>query len=252
MLRWLRQTKHSIDVLPSIRRLNYEQLSPADKFLAEITESVYAFRYGPWRARRLLKVLELLPDDWTWEGKRVLELGAAHGDIGAFFADLGAEVVSVEGRKRNIALAKVKHRKVPHLTFVHRNLEEDFRDLGRFDLLIHFGLLYHITNIDSHLASCAAVSDRIYLETEVLDTDDPYMTVTLPADLERHDHGLDERGATMIGPRYIERVFGECGMRCVVHRDRELNVDVHVYDWEPKNDGTHVRHRRRFFEVIRA
>ena len=35
-----------------------------------------------------------------FKGKKILELGAGHGDIGAFFAELGADVLCLDGRIR--------------------------------------------------------------------------------------------------------------------------------------------------------
>jgi 2-polyprenyl-3-methyl-5-hydroxy-6-metoxy-1,4-benzoquinol methylase len=61
-----------------------------------------------------------------FKGKKVLELGCGHGDIGAFFADLGADVLCLGGRIQNINFAKLKHRKVANLKFVQFNLENDF------------------------------------------------------------------------------------------------------------------------------
>ena len=47
-----------------------------------------------------------------FKNKNVLELGGGHGEIGAFFAELGANVLCLDGREQNVNFANLKHRKL--------------------------------------------------------------------------------------------------------------------------------------------
>ena len=118
-------------------------------------------------------------------------------------------------------------------------------------MIIHFGLLYHIENVDENLRTCAAMSDRIFLETEVLDSLDDTKTRMLEEDGQKYDTGLTTK-TLMISPFYIKRIFEERGMTVDIIADRSLNWGPHVYDWPQKNDGSWVQHRRRFFHVART
>ena len=93
--------------------------------------------YAGWRAKRLGKILEIYGADF-FKGKKVLELGAGHGDLGASLAKLGADVLCLDGRLQNVSFARLKHRKVPRIRFEVFNLENDFSRFGRFDLIIDF------------------------------------------------------------------------------------------------------------------
>ncbi len=191
--------------------------------------------YIDWRVRRIEKVLEIYGVDW-FAGRTIIEVGCGHGDIGAFFADLGAEVLCIDGRARNINHAKLKHRGMPGLTFEVSDLEHDFSSLGRCDLLINFGLIYHLRHVDAHLAACFAVADDIVLETVVCDSLDPHRLMLCP---ERSD--IDEEALNGIGSRpspfYIERVAQEAGFAVERHFSADLNSgNFFRYDWVHLDD----------------
>jgi SAM-dependent methyltransferase len=247
----IRQVLDHLDEVPLIRHTLLETMSPVDRYCALSTQQRFTGDYEIWRVKRIAKVLELLGPDWDWKGKRVLELGSGFGDIGAFFADAGADVVCVEGRVENLSVAKLRHRKLTNIKFVHRNIETGFSDLGRFDVIIHFGLLYHIDNVDENLRACAGMSDRIFLETEVLDSQDDKKVFVIEEDGKKYDTGL-ARKTSMISALYIKRIFEERGMAVDVIADGRLNWGPHIYDWKHKNDGSWQQHRRRFFNVTRG
>jgi SAM-dependent methyltransferase len=246
----LRKALQDLEQLSSLRHLMLEKLSPVDKYCALTTYQRFTGDYEQWRVKRIRKVLELLGPNWDWKGKRVLELGCGYGDMGAFFADAGADVTCAEGRAENIAVAKLRFRHLPTIRFVQRDLETNFADLGHFDVIVHFGLLYHIKNVDQNVGLCAQMADRVFLETEVLDSQDDRKAVVMKEDRRSYDTGLVGE-FTMISPFYIKRLFEESGMTAKIHSDRALNSGPHVYDWEHKNDGTWSKHRRRFLFATR-
>jgi hypothetical protein len=77
---------------------------------------------------------------------RVLDLGAAEGGLGLEFARQGARVVCVEGREANLAKARFAAEALglTGITFLH----DDVRNLanlgGSFELVLCYGLLYHL------------------------------------------------------------------------------------------------------------
>ena len=215
-------------------------LSPIDQYVAlnvaMRNDALFEISYAYWRIKRLNKMLEIYGEDY-FAGKRILELGSGLADIGAFFADLGAEVLCVEGRKETIRLARLKHRKVPRLRIEQHDLEQDFSHLGRFDLIIHFGLLYHIPDVAGHLKQCFAMSDEIILESVVCDSTDPDKIVLVQGNasvIEECLHGTGSRPS----PAYVERIAEENGFSVARHFTPDLNVDkLFVYDWQHRNDG---------------
>ena len=80
------------------------QSEPLDDYVAgnyfHFSKHHFAGHYDKWRLVRINKVLELFGVDY-FKGKKILELGAGHGDMGAFFCELGANVLCLEGRLEN-------------------------------------------------------------------------------------------------------------------------------------------------------
>ncbi|TSC72520.1 MAG: hypothetical protein G01um101470_330, partial [Parcubacteria group bacterium Gr01-1014_70] len=95
-----------------------------DNFLVHQTGH-FSRNYQEWRVKRIAKVLELHDIEW-FKGKRILELG---GGIGAFFASLGAEVISAEYRTSNRNFVKIAYRNIPSFHSVFFDGEKDFLHL---------------------------------------------------------------------------------------------------------------------------
>jgi SAM-dependent methyltransferase len=227
-------------------------------YLSPITRHVYLsafFRktgglfepyYEDWRIKRINKILELYGIDY-FKNKNVLELGSGHGDIGAFFAELGANVLSLEGRIQNINYATLKHRKIENFKCIQFDLENDFSNYGKFDLIINLGLLYHLKNVDGHLNCCFKMSDDILLETVVCDSTDPYKIFYCEENKKVDDHALNGIGSRP-SPFYIERIAKENSFEAIRYFGDELNSGTQFcYDWEHKDDnrlGDNFRLRR--------
>ncbi|MGU3316920.1 class I SAM-dependent methyltransferase [Sphingomonas sp. M6A6_1c] len=232
-------------------------LSPIARHLIHASQmrdtGLYDRTYSDWRARRIEKILEIYGVDW-FDGRKIVELGCGHGDIGAFFADLGAEVLCIDGRIRNVNHAKLRHRGVNGLTFDVCDLDRDFSLLGRFDLMINFGLIYHLQEVDAHLAACFATANDIVLETVVCDSLDPHRLMLRP---ERSD--VDEEALNGIGsrpsPGYIERLAEEAGFGVERHFSADLNSGgIFSYDWSHRDDDAPNDDfgRRRFWRFHKS
>src|SRR5210317_1310570 len=89
--------------------------SPVDRHIllsyALSNEGLFHYSYDDFKVKRINKILDLYDLDW-FQGKKVLELGGGHGDIGAFLAEIGAEVLTLDGRRKNVNFAKLKHRHI--------------------------------------------------------------------------------------------------------------------------------------------
>lgn len=231
---------------PLVRTISDFSTSPVELYVRKHYEMFrtghFDCVYPEWRVRRIRKVIDLYGADF--KGKRIVELGGGHGDIGAFFAELGAEVLSVEGRKENVDFANIKYCRIPTFKSVQRDLEKDFFDLGRFDLVISFGSLEVIEHIDCYMRSCAVLSNNIVFESFVLDNPDPNKTRAWSGEIASNDQTLHGR-ARSPSYGYVERVFSEFGFTVERHNDG-LNSYVHRYG--PQNGGG--RRRDAFFLAL--
>lgn len=202
--------------------------------------------YKEWSVKRCSKVLEIYGVDY-FKDKRILDLGSGHGEIGAFFAELGAKVLCIDGRIQNINFAKLKHRNVANLQFSQFNLEADFSEFGKFDVTINFGLLYHLKNVDAHLKCCFATSDDIILETCVCDSINPYKIFFLDEPTDILEAAL-EGPSGLPSPFSIERLAEDNNFEPIRFFTADLNLGNELcYDWKHENDdrlGEEERLRR--------
>jgi hypothetical protein len=97
-------------------------------------------------------------------GKRVIEVGAGIGLLGAFFEARGCRLLSTEGRADNLAEMQ---RRFPQreVKQVDLDRDSDLSALGRFDAAFCYGTLYHLARPQQALAALAGVSDLLLLET---------------------------------------------------------------------------------------
>jgi len=212
-------------------------LSPIDKHVlySSNDDALFHHSYNEWRAVRCNKIFEIYGIEY-FKNKRILELGCGHGDIGALFAELGAVVVCLDGRNANINIAKLKHRNIKNITFIQCNLENEFAQFGTFDLIVNFGLIYHIKNVERHLACCFSMADDVLIETVVCDSTDPqkmYYCAERPDVNEEALEGVGSRPS----PYYIERIATEHNFEFTRYFTSDLNGGgAFRYDWAHKND----------------
>lgn len=265
---WSSRTTSQIDLELLKRNLELEEgkLSPIDKhiFYTGLIDRKGLFHnsYENWRVRRCNKIIEIYGLGY-FKGKRILELGAGHGDIGAFFAELGAQVLCLDGRSQNVNFAALKHRKIPNIGFKQFNLEQDFSSVGRFDLIINFGLIYHLRNVNSHLRCCFSIADDMLVETVVCDSTDPNKIFFCEERQEVDEEALEGTGSRP-SPFYIERIAHENNFEVLRYFTADLNSGQENpteyqfrYDWKHKNDDSFNAHfggpdLRRFWRFRKA
>lgn len=264
MLSRIRKVYQSVTRLPEISDavlrmdalLRDCSLSPVDRFILssgrERSDGLFSPSYDAWRLTRLEKLLSIYGVDY-FEGKDVLELGGGHGEIGAFLAELGANVLCLDGRAQNVNYARLQHRRISTFRCAQTDLEDDFSSFGHFDLIVDFGLLYHLRSVDEHLECCFAMSDDIVLETVVCDSTDPHTIFYCDEDACVEEEALRGTGSNP-SPFYVERLATENGFATHRYFDADLNVgDQFVYDWEHRNDDRMGRWRlRRLWRFTRA
>ena len=85
--------------------------------------------------RRITPVLRL---------RTALDAGAGVGLLSQALLDCGFDVSGFDGREENVAEAR---RRYPQISFAQGDLQkQSILELGKFDLVLCFGLLYHLEN----------------------------------------------------------------------------------------------------------
>ena len=121
--------------------------------------------YIKWRETRINKLVSILGKDW-FKGKTVLECACGLGHIGEEIMKLGAVVTFAEGRE--IFVRETKKR-LPNAEVILLDQDTDWNLNRKFDLIIHWGLLYHLDNWKQDLANTVKHADIICFETVVMD-----------------------------------------------------------------------------------
>jgi 2-polyprenyl-3-methyl-5-hydroxy-6-metoxy-1,4-benzoquinol methylase len=128
---------------------------------------MFTDHYNDWIISRINGVKKYISPDF-FKGKTLLELGCGYADIGNMFHELGAIVTSSDAREEHLQVVKQRY---PHLTTLQIDGENISR-IDKYDIILHWGLLYHLNEIEDHLEEIAKKCDVLLLETEVSDSDD--------------------------------------------------------------------------------
>lgn len=207
--------------------------------MENIKETQY---HANWQKNRINFILSKYPKDY-FKGKRILELGAFNGYIGAYFQQLGAIVHCIEGRSENVEQIKINY---PNLTVECANLDTPEWSWGNWDIIINFGLCYHLENYHKeHLSNCVDHCSLMFFESVIFDSNEPEIHY-------RNESGIDQSlgfsGGTP-STSYVEKIFSEKNTIFRKHTDASLNGDLHHYDWVDMNTKMLDQYARRFWIV---
>ena len=113
------------------------------------------------RITRLHQTLDL-------SNKSVLEVGCFEGIHTLGLLEYCPRVTAIDVRPLNVIKTLARLSAHGHSAAVHTvDIEDPDASLGRFDVVFHCGVLYHLENPVSHLRTALASCDAIYLDTHV-------------------------------------------------------------------------------------
>jgi 2-polyprenyl-3-methyl-5-hydroxy-6-metoxy-1,4-benzoquinol methylase len=117
--------------------------------------------------------------------RNALDVGCGYGYFAGALKELGIAVTAVDGRAENIEEAA---RRNPGISFRVLNAEDlALRSLGKFDLVICLGLLYHLENPFLAVRNlCAVTEGLLVLESVCIPVSTP------SAVLYQEDHDIDQ------------------------------------------------------------
>lgn len=176
---------------------------------------------------RVDRVVKLFGEDW-FKGKNILELGACTGKVGKKFEELGAIVTYADARQTWLDQidSDRKYR-------IDQNTEWNIGK--KFDLIIHWSVLYHLGYWQRDLRCCMEHTDKMILETGVRpipwvddgeDGGEPQYirTSQRPDNLERKFNGVDGWW-TIATPDIIEKELIDIGWTVEDISDSSLDTE---------------------------
>ena len=125
-------------------------------------------------------------------GKTVIDIGCGVGHFSRVLDEMGADVTCVDGRPGNIArlLELYPGRKA----FVVDVETDKLLDLGKFDVVFCYGLLYHLADPLGFMRRAGAICGNwLILETCIMDSEMP-MVRLVPEDDANHSQALHAMG----------------------------------------------------------
>lgn len=191
--------------------------------------SQYNFLYSGWQQRRIEKIEKIFGREF-FKDKSVLELACGYGDIGKHFRDVcGSVLTFTEGREQHLEVISINN---PGSTVIQLDQETNWNLNQKFDVLIHFGVMYHLNNWKQDLECAMKHSDLIILESEIADTD-KLVEYKIVDDPSGYDQALNSEGiCTRPSASMVEKVFEDNGFTYTRYDDGDLNDGIHTYDWK--------------------
>lgn len=180
--------------------------------------------YNQWRINRVKKMEQILGKEW-FQNKTVHELGCGLGNIGEYLKTLGASVTASDARLHTDSAIIIDQDKPWNLD-------------TPVDLIIHFGVLYHLTNWKQDLACAAKNSKQFFLETVVADTSDPMFEHRLVEGEEGGQNAYNGIG-TVMSAENVERVLTNLGCTFTRYDDEDLSIPnkrLYQYHWSVTNN----------------
>jgi len=200
---------------------------------------MFSGHYGDWIKSRMNGINEYISPEY-FKCKTLLELGCGHAHVGQKFHEWGAIVTSSDARKEHLQVVNDVYPHIKTLTF-----DADKDDLeDTYDIILHWGVLYHISEIEKHLEKISHKCNVLLLETEVCDSDDRSFFIT--TNEEGYDQAFNKKGIRP-SPAYVEKVLEKNGFQFKLVKDPILNSGFHRYDWNMENTKTWAGGLRRFW-----
>lgn len=204
------------------------------KLLIEEKSPLFDGPFNDWRTKRVEKLISIFGLGW-FKDKKILEMGCGYGNIGLYLQSLGSTVHFSDARAESLAKVKAKN---PDAVVFAIDQEEDWSLDERYDLIIHFGLLYHLNYWEKDLSQVLRHCDYVALESAVhkFDNKNEYKIVT---DSDSDPIGPARQIGTLTSSLNIEKTAEENNFSFIRYDDKDLNFSGQnhfSYSWK-EEDG---------------
>jgi 2-polyprenyl-3-methyl-5-hydroxy-6-metoxy-1,4-benzoquinol methylase len=161
--------------------------------------------------------------DSELRGKRVLDIGCNDGYMSLRCEQLGADVTAIDGVYRDGLKYVRQHLRPRFRFFVIDLMSASFTELGRFDIILYLGVLYHSIYPFEQLlrvASACNPGSIVFLESEFYDLPGHEGRATITFN---YDGSIvaDLRSPSFPSVAWITATLGRIGLGNVVELDRQ-------------------------------
>ena len=204
-------------------------------------EGVKVFDSPEAREINLARLEHLESCNLPLEKKRVLDVGCGIGHLAQFFVLKDCEIVCLDGRPENVEKLR---RYSPEIRTEVIDVETgSFSELGTFDIVFCYGLLYHLENPLHVLKRLAEVcKEMILIETMVTDSKLPLtILVRESPDLNQSLSGIGNRPS----PSYVLTGLEAAGYPFLYVPKTPPSHPDFTYTWKNNLQYTRNRHNLR-------
>lgn len=199
----------------------------------------FSNHYENWQKSRMDGLLKYVSPSY-FQNKKMLELGCGYADIGNIFYKLGANITCSDARQEHLDVVNKKH---PHIKIFRFDCDNE-KINEKYDIILHWGLLYHLKNIEEHLTNVLDNCDVLLLESEVSDINDINYNINIYE--KGYDQAYNNEGSRP-SPKYIENILSKNGFNFKIIKDPILNSGMHIYHWNITNTKHYSSGLRRFW-----
>lgn len=187
---------------------------------------------GTWRFAGINGRIEHLNKRVQLGNKNVLELACLDGSVTASLCAVNAHVTAVDIRPLNLVKTFARCTAFGYNPILYIKDIRNIIELGKFDILCHFGCFYHLYNPIEHFRQLSIVANIVALETH---TDKPHekWKITREAQIEGYTgifvkeygwkdelSGLDLESFWLTKSELL-RLFADCGWKYEIIWDNE-------------------------------
>ena len=213
-----------------------QNIDPKYRLIYE-QNNIYANEFNEWRLKRVLKLEQSFGIEW-FKSKKILELGCAFGNVGLHLKSLGAEVTFSDARQEVLDIVYEKDNNIKTVLIdqdKHWNLNE------KYDLIIHFGILYNLDNWQQDLITSIKHCEYLALESAVSKFNDDIEFKIKDYKYTHEYHGPFNKVGTLVSAQKIENIFKDNNCKFVRFDHKSLNTDGFIYDWQETNQSSQCK-----------
>ena len=179
--------------------------------------------YEEWREARMRGIDKYI-DTVFLKNKTLLELGAGYGDLGYLFSQRGCKVTCSDGRGCHLRKLEEKY---PNLQVEMFDCDADLLNKS-YDIILHWGVLYHLEFIDRNLKDVCEHCNYLFLETEICDTNDSSVCLKVNEERNHLDQAANGIGSRP-SPTYVEKLLNDYNFNYCMIQDDMINSQYHTY-----------------------
>lgn len=181
--------------------------------------------FNEWRVKRVNKLVNLLGVGW-FKNKKVLELGCAFGNIGFYLESLGANVTFSDGRQETLDIVKLKD---PNAKTILLDQNTNWNLNETFDLIVHFGISYHLDNWQRDLINTIDHTQYLAYETAVNKFSNNIEFKIKDYNFRHKYHGPINSLGSLPSVLMIENVIKDTKVNYTRYDDEDLNYEGFLY-----------------------